>query len=195
MIKVLWVNFSGSQSSSWNPSARMWQSSLYSSNAGVRVGDLISDNIGESHSLICNCGACAYTSVDSADSVKNINGHDMDIKNITLHGKTVKFDHFTKDFYTAFFDAVKEKFPDACFTGRNIAINLQNGQLDIEAIMKSMAEKLKAIGFGFTTGLLQVKTTDHFPLLIDEEERNKFVAWLAEQKAVFQEVERPKIKM
>lgn len=194
MIKVLWVNFSGSQSSSWNPSARMWDTSLYSSGAGVTVGDLASDNIGESHTLVCNCGACAYTSVDDAD-IKNTYDHDMDIKNITLHGKTVKFDHFTKDFYAAFFDAVKEKFPDACFTGRNIAINLQNGQLDIEAMMKSMAEKLKAIGYGFTTGLPRVEKVDRFPLQIDEEQRNKFVAWLAEQKTGLQEVERPRVGM
>lgn len=185
MISVIWVNFSGSST----------HTNLLDSDASVIVGDLVSKSIGPSHTFTCNCGQCGYVEVDDKDIVNNKVNHRTEIKQISLDGRPVNFDTFTKEFCAAFFDAVKEKFPNAYFSAwRNIAINTKEGELDVPAIMKSMEAKLIARGYSFELGETKAKVReDNFPLQIDNKDRNKLVTWLVAQNIPEAEMQRPSL--
>ncbi len=164
MIKVIWVNFSGSCSSS-----RLFQSLYrYSSQMSLLIGDL-KEGGGE----LASCKA----------NIENIINYDINIKDIMLNNSYVDYSIFQRKFYEIFKSLIKERFSDSFDSGRNLALVCEE-ELDVDRIVTEFLARLTANGYSFTPDELFKKATTHFPLQLHAEDRARFSNWIEDRTPV-----------
>lgn len=171
MIKVLWINFSGSSTSFGT-----FHSSI-SSEMSVYVGDLKDAKIGEASESCHYCGM----SESCEANVENILSYDLEIKEITLNNKYATYDTIQKNFYPILKATIKEQFPIIFDSGsRNLAFVGKEEHFNMARITKKFLEKLTKAGYEFESGTLAEEKITGLPLQLDKAMQPKFSAWLKE---------------